>query len=117
MRSCREAALRSGGGSEPSTDLACDQGDLLSGERLAGDLQRGAKRGGVEDRDAVHQQLVKPRQAGNVDAQHRVEAQVGAEAETRLMVGNAGGRPQRGRGRSAPGVGIKPLGDGITVVF
>jgi hypothetical protein len=82
MKSCRDAALESGDGSDPGTDLARDQGDLLSGERLAGDLQRGAQRGAAKDGDAVHQQLVKPGKPSDVDAQHRVRASARDHART-----------------------------------
>jgi Phage integrase, N-terminal SAM-like domain len=104
-QSSHEAASRSGGGPEPGTDLAGDQGDLLGRECLAGDLQGRAQRTGVKDGDAVHQELTKPRQAGDVDAQHRVDVQVGAEAEG---LGHLGGLPPQRLQRPIKGPAAMP---------
>jgi hypothetical protein len=58
-----------------------DEGDLLGRECLTGDLQGRTQRSGAKDGDAIYQELPKPWQAGDVDAQYRAEMQVGAEAE------------------------------------
>src|SRR6266508_5949608 len=71
----------SGSGSEPGTDLTGDQGNLLGRQCLTGDLQRRPQRGCAKDGDAVHQQLTMPGQAGEMDAQHRVDVQIGPEPE------------------------------------
>src|SRR6266508_376128 len=81
---------RLGRASEVGADLAGDQGDLLRCERLPSDLQRWTQRGGVKYRDAVHQELAQPGQAGDVHAQDRVDVQVGAKAEG---LGDLGGLP------------------------
>src|SRR5512132_4534613 len=104
-RRAAHAALRSGGGSEAGANVARDQSDLLRRERLARDLQRGPQGGGGKDRDAVNQQLAPPRQASDMDAQHRVEMQVGAKAEG---LGDLGGLPPQRRQRPIEGSAAMP---------
>jgi hypothetical protein len=71
-------------------DVRGDQLDLLGGECLSGRLEGGAEGAGGEDGDAVDQELAQPGEPGDMDTQHRVDVQVGAEAEG---LGDLGGLP------------------------
>jgi hypothetical protein len=83
----------SGGGLESGADLRRDQLDLLGRERLPDHPQGWAEGASGKDRDAVDQQLAPPGQPGDMDAQHRIDMQVGAEAEG---LGGLGGLPPQG---------------------
>jgi hypothetical protein len=80
----------SGGGLESGADLRRDQLDLLGRERLPDHPQGWAEGASGKDWDAVDQQLAQPGQPGDMDAQHRIDMQVGAEPEG---LGDLGGLP------------------------
>ena len=71
-------------------DVRGDQLDLLGGEGLAGRPEGWAEGAGGEDGDAVDEQLARPGEPSDMDAQDRVDVQVGAEPEG---LGDLGGLP------------------------
>ena len=71
-------------------DMPGNQIDLLGRQCLAGHLKGGAEGAGGKDGDAVDQQLAPPGELADMHAQHRVDMQIGAEAEG---LGDLGGLP------------------------